>query len=65
MDTFQIWIGRHTSTIEKNKYNMRFILFIKRIFDKFKRRKPSVWDIDDYEPLQGEFFDGDDRYEIE
>ena len=42
---------------------------LKRIWNRLwryiRRRKPSVWDIDDYEPLEGEFFDGDDRYEIE
>lgn len=42
---------------------MRFILFIKRIFNRFKRKKPSVWDIN-LTP-EGEFFDGDDSYEIE
>ena len=44
---------------------MRFILFIKRIFNRFKlkRKKPSVWDIS-LTP-EGEFFDGDDSYEIE
>lgn len=38
---------------------------LKRICRLICKRRPSVWDIDDYEPLKGEFFDGDDRYEIE
>ena len=60
---FRTWIGQLISTIERNKYIMRFILFIKRIFNRFKRKKPSVWDIN-LTP-EGEFFDGDDSYEIE
>ena len=44
---------------------MKILLLIKRLLDKFKSRRPSVWDIDDYEPLEGEFFDGDDSYGIE
>jgi hypothetical protein len=43
----------------------RFKRIFKRIWRIIIKRRPSVWDIDDYEPLEGEFFDGDDRYEIE
>ena len=38
---------------------------LRKIWNAIFRRRPSVWDMDDYEPLEGEFFDGDDRYEIE
>ncbi len=38
---------------------------LRKAWNLISRRRPSVWDIDDYEPLQGEFFDGDDSYEIE
>ena len=42
---------------------MKILLLIKRLFNKFKRKRPSVWDIN-LTP-EGEFFDGDDSYEIE
>lgn len=42
---------------------MKIFLLIKKLLDKFRRKKPSVWDIN-LTP-EGEFFDGDDSYEIE
>ena len=42
---------------------MKIVLLIKKLLSKFKRKKPSVWDIN-LTP-EGEFFDGDDSYEIE
>ena len=45
------------------KKEMKILFFIKRILDKFKRKRPSIWDID-FTP-KGEFFDGDYKHEIE
>ena len=42
---------------------MKILLLIKKLLSKFKRKKPSVWDIS-LTP-EGEFFDGDDSYEIQ
>jgi len=42
---------------------MKILFFIKRILDNFKRKRPSIWDID-FTP-KGEFFDGDYKHEIE
>ena len=42
---------------------MKIVILIKKLLNRFKRKKPSVWDIS-LTP-EGEFFDGDDRYEIE
>ena len=42
---------------------MKILLLIKRLLNIFKRKRPSVWDIS-LTP-EGEFFDGDDSYEIE
>ena len=42
---------------------MKIVILIKKLLNKFKRKKPSVWDIS-LTP-EGEFFDGDDSYEIE
>ena len=42
---------------------MKILLLIKRLLNKFKRKRPSVWDIS-LTP-EGEFFDGDDKHEIE
>lgn len=44
---------------------MKIKYLIIRFWNCIIKRRPSVWDIDDYEPLEGEFFDGDDRHEIE
>ena len=45
------------------KKEMKILFLIKRLFNKFKRKRPSVWDIN-LTP-EGEFFDGDDSYEIQ
>ena len=45
------------------KKEMKILLLIKKLLDRFKRKRPSVWDIN-LTP-EGEFFDGDDSYEIE
>lgn len=57
--SFRNW----TDYIFTLKKEMKILLLIKKLLDRFKRKRPSVWDIS-LTP-EGEFFDGDDSYEIE
>ena len=42
---------------------MKILVLVKKLLDKLRCKKTSVWDIS-LTP-EGEFFDGDDSYEIE